>query len=95
MIGMAKECGDSCIQRYDMEREMLTCCFAFAVVTLDGVLLAKSGTMTGGQSGGMESRSQKWDNQAVEGAVVVVVQLGGVVISRAFSLGLQLMRQCG
>ncbi|KAG0580223.1 hypothetical protein M758_4G158500 [Ceratodon purpureus] len=36
------------------------------VVTLDGVLLAKSGTMTGGQSGGMESRSQKWDNQAVE-----------------------------
>lgn len=29
--------------------------------------------MTGGVSGGMESRSQKWDNQAVEGAV------GGVI----------------
>lgn len=36
------------------------------VVTHDGILLAKSGTMTGGVSGGMESRSQKWDNQAVE-----------------------------
>lgn len=40
---------------------------AFTVVTYDGTLLAKSGIMTGGVSGGMESRSQKWDNQAVEG----------------------------
>ena len=30
--------------------------------------------MTGGVSGGMESRSQKWDNQAVEGTVVVDMQ---------------------
>ena len=28
--------------------------------------------MTGGVSGGMESRSQKWDNQAVEGTLVVM-----------------------
>jgi structural maintenance of chromosome 1 len=37
------------------------------VVTQDGVLLSKSGTMTGGVSGGMETRSQKWDDRAVEG----------------------------
>ncbi|CAM6028343.1 unnamed protein product [Sphagnum balticum] len=36
------------------------------VVTQDGVLLSKSGTMTGGVSGGMETRSQKWDDRAVE-----------------------------
>ncbi|BBN00427.1 hypothetical protein Mp_1g29090 [Marchantia polymorpha subsp. ruderalis] len=36
------------------------------MVTLDGILLAKSGTMTGGVSGGMEARSQKWDARAVE-----------------------------
>jgi structural maintenance of chromosome 1 len=35
-------------------------------VTQDGVLLSKSGTMTGGVSGGMETRSQKWDDRAVE-----------------------------
>lgn len=46
-------------------------CGAVAVVTHDGILLAKSGTMTGGVSGGMESRSQKWDNQAVEGKNIV------------------------
>lgn len=46
-------------------------CWAVAVVTHDGILLAKSGTMTGGVSGGMESRSQKWDNQAVEGKNIV------------------------
>jgi structural maintenance of chromosome 1 len=38
-----------------------------AVVTLDGILLSKSGTMTGGISGGMEARSQKWDDRAIEG----------------------------
>lgn len=38
-----------------------------AVVTLDGILLSKSGTMTGGLSGGMEARSQKWDDRAIEG----------------------------
>ncbi|KAL2653551.1 hypothetical protein R1flu_021679 [Riccia fluitans] len=36
------------------------------MVTLDGILLAKSGTMTGGVSGGMEARSQKWDARAVD-----------------------------
>ncbi|KAG9445663.1 hypothetical protein H6P81_011791 [Aristolochia fimbriata] len=35
------------------------------VVTVDGVLLTKSGTMTGGISGGMEARSQKWDDQLI------------------------------
>lgn len=39
----------------------------FKVVTLDGILLSKSGTMTGGLSGGMEARSQKWDDRAIEG----------------------------
>ncbi|CAI5458596.1 unnamed protein product, partial [Closterium sp. Yama58-4] len=35
-------------------------------VALDGTLLAKNGCMTGGTSGGMESRSQRWDEQEVE-----------------------------
>lgn len=39
----------------------------YKVVTLDGILLSKSGTMTGGISGGMEARSQKWDDRAIEG----------------------------
>ncbi|KAJ7566192.1 hypothetical protein O6H91_02G092200 [Diphasiastrum complanatum] len=38
----------------------------YKVVTLDGILLAKSGTMTGGISGGMEAKSQKWDDRAIE-----------------------------
>ncbi|XP_027176320.1 structural maintenance of chromosomes protein 1 [Coffea eugenioides] len=39
----------------------------FKVVTTDGILLTKSGTMTGGTSGGMEARSHKWDDKKVEG----------------------------
>ncbi|XP_058094552.1 structural maintenance of chromosomes protein 1 [Magnolia sinica] len=38
----------------------------YKVVTVDGILLTKSGTMTGGISGGMEARSQKWDDKAIE-----------------------------
>eukprot|EP00262_Sarcandra_glabra_P007411 TRINITY_DN20200_c0_g1_i1.p1 TRINITY_DN20200_c0_g1~~TRINITY_DN20200_c0_g1_i1.p1 ORF type:complete len:1219 (-),score=304.96 TRINITY_DN20200_c0_g1_i1:265-3921(-) len=38
----------------------------YKVVTVDGILLTKSGTMTGGISGGMEARSQKWDDRAIE-----------------------------
>lgn len=37
------------------------------VVTVDGILLTKSGTMTGGTSGGMEARSNKWDDKKIEG----------------------------
>ncbi|KAL0561481.1 hypothetical protein IC582_001909 [Cucumis melo] len=37
------------------------------VVTVDGILLTKSGTMTGGISGGMEARSNKWDDKKIEG----------------------------
>ncbi|KAK9087404.1 hypothetical protein Syun_029798 [Stephania yunnanensis] len=37
------------------------------VVTVDGILLTKSGTMTGGMSGGMEARSNKWDDTKIEG----------------------------
>lgn len=36
------------------------------VVTLDGILLTKSGTMTGGTSGGMEARSHKWDDKKID-----------------------------
>jgi hypothetical protein len=36
------------------------------VVTVDGILLTKSGTMTGGTSGGMEARSNKWDDSTIE-----------------------------
>lgn len=36
------------------------------VVTIDGILLTKSGTMTGGLSGGMEARSNKWDSSTIE-----------------------------
>lgn len=39
----------------------------FVVVTTDGILLTKSGTMTGGTSGGMEARSHKWDDKKIEG----------------------------
>lgn len=39
----------------------------FKVVTTDGILLTKSGTMTGGTSGGMEARSHKWDDKEIEG----------------------------
>ncbi|XP_052171727.1 structural maintenance of chromosomes protein 1 isoform X2 [Diospyros lotus] len=39
----------------------------FKVVTVDGTLLTKSGTMTGGTSGGMEARSHKWDDKKIEG----------------------------
>ncbi|XVE72930.1 hypothetical protein DITRI_Ditri11bG0077200 [Diplodiscus trichospermus] len=39
----------------------------FKVVTIDGILLTKSGTMTGGTSGGMEARSNKWDDKKIEG----------------------------
>ncbi|GLJ44239.1 hypothetical protein SUGI_0924170 [Cryptomeria japonica] len=38
----------------------------YRVVTVDGILLTKSGTMTGGITGGMEARSQKWDDRAIE-----------------------------
>ncbi|KAI3898625.1 hypothetical protein MKW98_000738, partial [Papaver atlanticum] len=34
-------------------------------VTVDGILLTKSGTMTGGISGGMEARSKQWDDKAI------------------------------
>lgn len=36
------------------------------VVTVDGILLTKSGTMTGGTTGGMEARSNKWDESTIE-----------------------------
>ncbi|XVE77921.1 hypothetical protein DITRI_Ditri13aG0103100 [Diplodiscus trichospermus] len=39
----------------------------FRVVTVDGILLTKSGTMTGGTTGGMEARSNKWDDKKIEG----------------------------
>ncbi|KAF9607877.1 hypothetical protein IFM89_003581 [Coptis chinensis] len=37
------------------------------VVTVDGILLTKAGTMTGGISGGMEARSKQWDDKKIEG----------------------------
>ncbi|GMH02340.1 hypothetical protein Nepgr_004179 [Nepenthes gracilis] len=37
------------------------------VVTIDGILLTKSGTMTGGTTGGIEARSNKWDDKKIEG----------------------------
>ncbi|GLT50674.1 hypothetical protein SLA2020_241430 [Shorea laevis] len=39
----------------------------FKVVTVDGIVLTKSGTMMGGTSGGMEARSNKWDDKKIEG----------------------------
>lgn len=39
----------------------------FKVVTVDGILLTKAGTMTGGTSGGMEARAHKWDDKKIEG----------------------------
>ncbi|THU67323.1 hypothetical protein C4D60_Mb05t23430 [Musa balbisiana] len=38
----------------------------YKVVTVDGILLTKSGTMTGGLSGGMEAKSNKWDDSAIQ-----------------------------
>jgi hypothetical protein len=61
-----------------------------AVVTLDGILLSKSGTMTGGISGGMEARSQKWDDRAIEGIYWLYVSIiGGLLISNHAMLSLQ------
>ncbi|KAL2535788.1 Structural maintenance of chromosomes (SMC) family protein [Forsythia ovata] len=39
----------------------------FKVVTIDGILLTKSGTMTGGSSGGMDARLHKWNDKNIEG----------------------------
>ncbi|KAL9243005.1 hypothetical protein vseg_016947 [Gypsophila vaccaria] len=39
----------------------------FKVVTTDGTLLTKAGTMTGGTTGGMEARSNKWDDKKIDG----------------------------
>eukprot|EP00897_Mesotaenium_endlicherianum_P000577 jgi/Mesen1/1051/ME000122S00048 len=36
------------------------------VVALDGTLMAKNGSMTGGTSGNIEARSQRWDDQRIE-----------------------------
>jgi len=41
--------------------------WTITIVTHDGDLASKSRTMTIGVSGGMETRSQKWDDQAMEG----------------------------
>ncbi|XWS46977.1 hypothetical protein CRYUN_Cryun14cG0114400 [Craigia yunnanensis] len=49
-----------------LERGLKICILAL-VVTVDGILLTKSGTMTGGTSGGMEARSNKWDDKKIEG----------------------------
>ncbi|CAH2064119.1 unnamed protein product [Thlaspi arvense] len=38
-----------------------------AFVTVDGIVLTKAGTMTGGTSGGMEAKSNKWDDKKIEG----------------------------
>lgn len=43
------------------------CSIIYLVVTVDGILLTKSGTMTGGTSGGMEARSKQWDDKKIEG----------------------------
>ncbi|KAF2286808.1 hypothetical protein GH714_030469 [Hevea brasiliensis] len=42
----------------------------FKVVTVDGILLSKSGTMTGGTSGGMEARSKQWDDKKIEESIL-------------------------
>ncbi|CAN8279311.1 unnamed protein product [Cochlearia groenlandica] len=41
----------------------------FKVVTADGIVLTKAGTMTGGTSGGMEAKSNKWDDKKIDGLV--------------------------
>jgi structural maintenance of chromosome 1 len=38
----------------------------YKVVTVDGILLTRSGTMTGGVSGGVEARSNKWDGDRIK-----------------------------
>lgn len=48
--------------------------FVFTVVTTNGTLLSKSGTMTGGTSGGMEARSHKWDDKKIEGQWEISLQ---------------------
>lgn len=46
------------------------------VVTVDGILLTKSGTMTGGISGGMEARSNRWDSGKIEGSRLIQKEKG-------------------
>lgn len=44
--------------------------FIFAsVVTVDGILLTKAGTMTGGTTGGIEAKSNQWDDKKIEGMI--------------------------
>jgi hypothetical protein len=40
---------------------------------VDGILLTKSGTMTGGTSGGMEARSKQWDDKKFEGLYYILL----------------------
>lgn len=44
-------------------------------MTVDGILLTKSGTMTGGTSGGMEARSKQWDDKKIEGLCLLECDL--------------------
>lgn len=48
-------------------KDQFKLCVLVLVVTVDGILLSKSGTMTGGTSGGMEARSKQWDDKKIEG----------------------------
>ncbi|KAG8380420.1 hypothetical protein BUALT_Bualt06G0013500 [Buddleja alternifolia] len=41
------------------------------VMTIDGTLFSKSGTMTGGTSGGMEARSHKWGVKKIEDSLIL------------------------
>ena len=40
------------------------------MVALDGTLIAKNGNVTGGVSSGMEAKSKRWDDKAVEGGSI-------------------------
>ena len=43
-----------------------------SVVTKAGILLTKSGTMTGGRSGEMEAWSKQWNDKKIEGLFLLL-----------------------
>ncbi|KAM0010500.1 hypothetical protein Hdeb2414_s0074g00775111 [Helianthus debilis subsp. tardiflorus] len=45
---------------------LMICSFSYSCCAVDGILLTKAGTMTGGTCGGVDARSHKWDHNKIK-----------------------------
>lgn len=54
--------------------------FFLTVVALDGTLIAKNGNVTGGVSSGMEAKSKRWDDKAVEGELLSTLDIANQLV---------------